>query len=532
MLKSSLFFALGTVLSRSVGLLRESVIAASFGSGFLLDAFLVANRIPNLMRELVAEGALGSSFTKVFAQINSESDEKAARFYQVIFWLSSIAGLIISLCGIFFADKIVLLLINSSSQTQNALFLSTCTHLAQVLFPFIALMMLASIAQGALYGNNRYFISAASPIALSGGYILGATWMADLFELYLPTSLDTAFADRRILALATGVLLGGAASLWLQIRAVHRCITIKKIDLRKQFKAFIPDLKQLGLLMGPMILASSAGQVNVMVNTYFATGLGYGPVSWLSLSFRLVQLPIGVIAVGSAAVLLPKLSVAYKKKNSGHPEAKKLLADSTSQLLWLLLPCSLFFWVSSLEVVSLIYQYGAFSQQDSIETAFCLQAYSAGILGYGLVKTWTIPFYVSEKTKVAMSISMLGILVNYSLNSYFVDQFGARGLAYTASLLLSWQALMLASGMLYFKIPADWKSIFKHAWITLVCSVGGITLDGYTRTLFESLQLSNRSITTLCAKLLVSGISITLPFLLGAAFFLDLKQLKKPKTKQ
>ncbi|MDD9952401.1 MAG: murein biosynthesis integral membrane protein MurJ [Zetaproteobacteria bacterium] len=519
MLKPGFFFALGTILSRVVGLVRESVIAATFGAGFHLDAFLVANRIPNLMRELVAEGAFGSSFTKIFAQIYNQSQEKATQFYQFTFSCALASGLLLSAIGIYMAPQLVHLIVKNES--AGAEFIKSCTFLVRVLFPFITIMMLVALSQGALYGRNKFFLSAASPIALSLGYILGATWLGDIFEQLLSPSFDFEYADRRLFSLAIGVLLGGMGSLLLQTASINRVLNLQHLQVWKCFSKFRSEIKQLCLLMGPMVLASSAGQINVMVNTYFATSLEHGAVSWLNLSFRLVQLPVGVFAVGAAAVLLPQLSVTYQ--SSDKSKTQHLLYRTSRTMIWTLIPCACFLYLSATEVIMLIYKYGVFSLTDVRYTAECLQAYAIGLLGYGLVKVWTVPYYAHNHTQGAMVISIVGIAINYALNSILVTRYGAWGLALTSSTLLFWQALMLGGGLCLLKVPMSWNRLIKDIFLTFTCAAFAFALHTWIKSLsyWKPIEQTHRIL--LAIQVCILGLSVMIPFILAAQVFLNFK---------
>lgn len=462
--KSSFLFAVGTFLSRLTGVIRESVLAGIFGANILLDSFIVANRIPNLLRELLAEGALGASFTQVFANLKEKDDAQRARLF-LIQSLQFFSLLIILICilGMIFAPQIVrAMTLFSTESIQHESFLHNTVGLTRILFPFIAFMTIGAIASGALHQKSRFFTSAISSVALNLGYIVGAVFFARVLVNYGPEWIDNSIADRSVVGLALGVLLGGFTQTFIQVVGVgsHEWRGAK---IPRTFP-WSKDLKKVCTLMGPMIIAGSAGQINVLVNTNFATSLQEGAVTWLNFSFRVLQLPIGIFAVGVGVISLPALTRTIARNGSSQEIGGKL-QEALSLVSWLVVPCLCFTLLNSLAMTQLLYQHGKFSSVDTIATSEALFYYSFSLIAYGLLKVLTSYYYASERTKFAMKVSLISIGVNLCANFFFVSKLGHNGLALSTSCTLTLNALLLCLGLR--KDRLDWQisKLFKSLFL-------------------------------------------------------------------
>ncbi len=448
MLKKSLYFALGTLLSRMFGLVRESVIAGVFGATRSLDAFFIAFRLPNLLRELLAEGALGSSFTKVFSELWEQDRQRAIRLLHDALWCFSLLAAVMILTGIIAAPWLVESLTMMADGGIRGPFYQQCVSLTRLMFPFIGFMMLGSIVSGVLHQSGRFFYSAISPILLNLGFLCGALLFAGFLDSYAPLWVEQVFVDKKIAGLALGALLGGALQLSGQALGIWRRFLLPYAAVPRHMP-WSKDLAKVLRLMGPMMIAGSAAQVNILVNTNFATSLEAGAVTWLTFAFRLVQLPIGLFAVGIGAVALPSLTrAAVRRQESGtSSELATELLRSIEWMLWLILPCLGFLLLNSPQIIVLLYQHGAFDQSAAEATAVALYYYSFGLVGYGLIKVLNSYYYAIGQTRYPMVLGLVGIGVNFALNSLLVLRYGHRGLAMTSSLVLLCNGCLLLVGI-------------------------------------------------------------------------------------
>ena len=457
--KSALSFAFGTLLSRVLGVVRESVLAAVFGASALLDAFFVANRIPNMLRELAAEGALGSSFTKVFSELEEKDEAKARSLLVHLSVFLCLFFFFFSLVAISFAPLFVRSLLLFDSGNSRITFFQNTVGLTRILFPFIAFMSLASVFAGALHQKGKFFYSSITPMALNMGYIVGALLFSHFLKNHGPLWIEDLFAPREIVGLALGVLLGGFLQMFFLFLGVKHFFFKKRSFLSSYVNPFQDEkLKKVFALMWPMVVAASAGQVNVLVNTNFATSLHDGSVSYLNFAFRLFQLPIGVFAVAIGTASLPLLAKNLARDKS-YKTFNNSFQSSIELTFWLLIPCMVFVFANSQEIIRFLFERGNFSSSDTYHTASVLSSYIFGLLGYGFVKVFTSFYFALEKIKFAMRVSLFSIITNVFLNMYFVKN-GAAGLAFSTACVMNVSAFFLFLGLLREKfVELSWNKI-------------------------------------------------------------------------
>jgi len=499
--RSSLLFAIGTLISRFSGVARESVIGAVFGASIFMDAFVVAFRIPNLLRELLAEGALGSSFTKVYSGLCVEDKEAANRL--LIQTLQFVVMVTIAVCafGIFFADDLVALmtLLDSHDPKFNGITVS----LTQLMFPFIGFAAIGAVVQGALYQRGGFFLAGVAPILFNLFSIIGAIWLAPLLRDHLPGEVSDKFGDAGILGLAVGTLLGGAAQSAIQAWGIWKPL-LKNHQLIPRQLPWSKDIRKILILMGPMVIAASAGQINVIVNTNFATSLETGAVTWLYFAFRLVQLPIGMFGVAVGAAILPTLTKSITEAHGKvDVKASREIINAMDLVAWLMIPCTLALVIGSQDLTRVLYEAGQFGERDTNATAIAIEAYSYGLLGYGTLKVMNSYYYATGRTKFPMAISLFSILANYVANALLVKKFGHQGLAFTASVTLTLNSLLLIAGMSVDKVQVNWFEILKSVFLLAIGSVLVLLIYRSYSPLLNSWSLSTLILgqdTTILAK--------------------------------
>lgn len=445
--KSSLLFSLGTFISRILGLLREVILAAVFGATSLLDSFLVANRIPNMLRELAAEGALGSSFTKVFSELWEQDKNRAKSLIQNLILFLILILSFICLVGILCSPYLVKSLLLFDTGPEQTDFYQHTLGLTRILFPFIAFMSLGAVFSGALHQRGRFFLSSVAPIALNLGYITGALVLSYLLKLYGPLWIEVYFAPRELVGLALGVLLGGFFQMLILFLGVKQSFFKGTKFFSQKIKIFRnPDIKKVFILMWPMVIAASAGQFNVFVNTNFATSLEDGSVSYLSFAFRLLQLPIGIFAVAIGSASLP-LFTKNLVQDKSYKSLNASLEKTIELTLWLLVPCMCFLLANSFEVIQVIFERGQFTETASYHTGNALFYYALGLLSYGFVKVLTSLYFALEKIKFAMRVSLFAIVTNFVLNFFLVSKYKTIGLALSTTCVMTISSCLLFWGL-------------------------------------------------------------------------------------
>lgn len=407
--RSAGIVSIAVMFSRVLGLVREQVFAFYFGAGFLNDAFQLAFRIPNVLRDLFAEGALSAAFVKVFTdyQIN-KSEKEAWRLASLVLNGLAVILSVITIVGIIFSRQFVNLIADGFSPEKAAL----ATTLTQIMFPFILLVALAAVAMGVLNTKGIFGVPASAStvfnvcsivFGLAFAYWLsGGTWVTSADKNYIPDSA----AQWAIIGMAIGTLIGGAAQFLMQVPSLI------KVGFR-----FIPELsfvdpgvKRVMALMGPAIIGTSAVQVNVLVNTFFVSGID-GGISWLGYAFRLMQFPIGLfgVAVGTASV--PVLSRMASEGRMG--DFRNTLSSSISLVFLMTLPSACGLIVLGEPIIRLLYSHGgAFHESDVPMTAWALSGYAIGLTGYAAIKVLSPAFYALDDAKTPMVIALVSIVVN------------------------------------------------------------------------------------------------------------------------
>ena len=471
-IKSSLLFTLGTLCSRISGLVREAVLSYSFGASPRFDAFVIALRLPNLLRDMLAEGALSQAFTKVYSEVQLASSERGHALLLATTKFFFLTSLLITIAGVFFAPELVDLFTLLAEGERKATLLADATLLTRVVFPWILLAVMSAVFMGALHQEGKFFRTACAPILLNLGFIGGALGLAKIFPhfdfLPVPPHL------RDLCGLAVGVLLGGLLHCLFLLRSLSVAV-LALLRTHGKILPLSPDLRHVLTLMLPMAVASSAAPINAFINTNFAAALEAGAVSWLYYAFRLVHLPIALFGVAVGMALLPALTKALAQEQDFAGQASQLLQQAIELVLWLLSICFIFVLVNHFYITQLIYQQGSFTLTDSHNTSAALLMYSIGLIGYGLLKVFTSVYYAINRTAFVMKVSFALIALNLALNALLVQVLGFRGLALTTALVVTCNALVLALGLRHTKINWNWVTLRRSLFfLILLLVIGGI----------------------------------------------------------
>jgi putative peptidoglycan lipid II flippase len=438
---ASLFRSAGIVsiavfTSRITGLVREMVMAALFGAGKANDAFTVGFRIPNLTRDLFAEGALSSAFVPVFTEyLTKRSREEAAALANLVATALIIIVGSVCLLGVIFAPQLVSLLASGYRDVPGKFELAVT--MTRIMFPFLLLVALAAQAMGVLNACNQFAVPAmASTFFNIGSLLVG---------LALGYLVGPRIGITPIHGMAWGVVCGGALQLFWQVPALRRAGFYFRPRLDWSDSGLIRVLK----LMGPAIIGNAAVQVNVMVNTNFASQIHDplrgpdGPMSWLSYAFRFMQLPLGLFGVAIASATLPSISRSIAAHD--FDDFRRTLSRSVAMVFLLTIPSSIGLVVLGRSIVGAVYQRGQFDLYDTRQTAIALACYAIGLAGYSATKVVNPAFYALNDSRVPMIVSLVSIAVNYSMASTMIYGFGLQhyGLALSTSAVAIVSALIL-----------------------------------------------------------------------------------------
>lgn len=389
-----------------MGLIRD-ILMAKFFNPYLRDCFQVAFRTPNMLRDLFAEGALSTAFVTVFSKkLKTEGDAPAWNLAHKMLTLATIFMSLISLLGVLLSPVIVRLLANGWGEEK----LRYTVALAQIMYPFILMLSLAALVMGILNAKKVY-----GPPALASTYFnitsivlgLGLGWL-----------FDPGMGWVAMIWFSVGTLLGGLAQLVSQIPALRKIGYRFKWD--RQWKGNA-DVKKILQLMWPAMIAGGAVQVNVLLNTIFAShihGDPDGPVTWLNMAFRLMQLPLGVFGVAVATVTLPEIARAATE--GVNDKFRNSLGAGNRLVLFLCIPSAIGLMMLASPIISLLFERGKFSAYETQKTAIALQYYAMGLVFYALIKVIQPAFTAIDRRFIPMLVATISIFVNAGLNIGFV----------------------------------------------------------------------------------------------------------------
>ena len=434
--RSAGLIGLATMASRLLGVARETVLAAMFGSSAPMDAFNVAFRVPNLLRDLFAEGAMTAAFVPTFTRTLTQKGEADAwRLGSLVINALVLVTGVLALVGILFADQIAAALAPEYARIPGKLELTA--QLTRVMMPFFPLIAVAAGAMGMLNARHRFFVPSLSPAMFNVATILCAILLAPLMPR---------IGQEPILAIAIGTLLGGVGQILLQWPVLRRegfryqpIVSFRDSGLREVLRLMIPG-----------VVGVAAVQVNVVVNTILASGEAPGSVSWLGYAFRLMYLPIGLFGVSIAMASLPDISRHAVSEDLA--SVRDTVSRGLRMMLVLNVPATLGLMVLAEPIVAVLYERRSFSPADTLATAGALAFYAPGLIGYSAVKIASPTFYSLGDSRTPVTVSVLSVGVNLVLNLLLVRVLSFRGLALGTALAALFNAgtlLWLLRGRLH-----------------------------------------------------------------------------------
>ncbi|MCP4875154.1 MAG: murein biosynthesis integral membrane protein MurJ [Gammaproteobacteria bacterium] len=400
LIKSTVSVSSMTLLSRLLGLARDIVIARFFSASDAADAFFVAFKIPNFLRRLFAEGAFSLAFVPVLTEYRSNYSaaqtrdliDRVAGTLGFILLLLSVLGVVASplLIGIFAAGFI----------DQPVKFDLTADML-RLTFPYILLISMTAMSGGILNTWKRFAVPAFTPVLLNLSLIGCALWLSPQLEM-------------PITALAWGVLIAGVAQLLFQLPFLYR----EGLLPRPRWGWRHEGVQKIIKLMIPALFGSSVAQINLLFDTFIASFLVTGSVSWLYYSDRLLEFPLGVFGVALATVVLPNLSQAHYK--NGDDSFNQTMHWAIQLTLIIAVPATFGLFLLAQPILSTLFEYGAFEFNDSMMAAYSLMAYSLGLPAFIMIKILANGFYARQDTRTPVRIGIQAMFINMLLNVVFV----------------------------------------------------------------------------------------------------------------
>lgn len=413
-----------TFCSRILGFIRDMILANLFGASAAADAFYIAYRIPNLLRELFAEGSMSSAFIPVFTEYHStRSKQETWKLASAAFTTLLTIVTVVTLLGIIAAPSLVWLL--APGLHDDAAQLATTTLLTQIMFPYLLFVSLAALAMGILNSLRSFAIPALAPVFFNVCVIVFALAISPWFA-------------QPILAVAIGIVVGGLAQFVMQLPGLHK----KGFALSWNFHPTHPGVKRMGVLLIPSLIGLAVTQINLTVSTILASYFEGGP-TYLFYGMRLIQFPLGIFGVAMATAILPSLSAHAAKGN--HDELRATVNFGLRMVFFIILPSMVGLMLLRTPIIHLFFEHGAFSALDTIGTASALLGFSVGLWAFASYRILAMAFYSLQDTRTPAIVAILSVGVNIGLSLWLMTLLAHTGLALAAGLAAIGHTLILAT---------------------------------------------------------------------------------------
>lgn len=462
--RSTFIVSAMTMLSRVLGLVRDMVLLNVFGAGKDFDTFVVAFRIPNFFRRLFAEGAFSQAFIPVLTEykttkLHAEVQILISRVFGCLLMVMSLLTLISMIIA-----PVILYVYAPGFHNDPAKF-DLAVDMFRLTIPYLMFMSLTAFASSILNSYGSFASPAFSPVLLNVAMIAGAWWLAPHMA-------------QPIMALGWAVVAAGVLQLAIQIPELwnKKLLIPPKVDFKHE------GVDRILKLMLPALFGVSVTQINLLLNTIWASFMQDGSVSWLYSAERMTELPLGLIGVAIGTVILPSLSVS--KAEQDQAKFRRMLDWAARVIVLVGVPASIALFMLSTPIIQALFQHGAFDARDTQMTAMALQCMSGGVLAFMLIKVFAPGFYAIQDTKTPVRVGLMAVAANAILNIIFIGIFK----------LIDWQAehmaLAIASsgsalvnaGMLYFylhkknifRFGAHWKKLFVQFAIANIVMIGAL----------------------------------------------------------
>ncbi len=457
LLRSTSLFSGMTLLSRILGFVRDMMIARLFGAVAGVDAFFVAFKIPNFMRRLFAEGAFSQAFVPVLSSYQQQYEHEQVRHF-----ISRIAGtlgviLLLLTVVVVIATPIFIRIFAPGFEVGSSRY-DLASYMLKITFPYLMLISLTALAGAVLNTYGRFGAPAFTPVLLNIAMILAALYLAPLMA-------------EPITALAWGVLLAGIVQLAFLLPFLIRL----RLLVWPKFAWRDPGVQRVLKLMTPALLGVSVAQVNLLIDTLFASFLPVGSVSWLYYSDRLMNFPLGVFGVAIATVILPHLSRQHATQL--HEQYSRSLDWAVRSILVIGVPAAIGLFVLAGPLLATLLGYGHFTDFDVKQTRLSLMAFAFGVPAFMLIKVFASGFYARQNIKTPVKIAVVAMVINIVLNLLLIGPLAHAGLALATTvsaflnvLLLWWlliqrQIYQLQAGWVKFMVQLTLASIAMWLWL-------------------------------------------------------------------
>lgn len=403
-----------TVISRILGYVRDQRLTYILGTTIAADAFVLAYRIPNLLRRLVGEGAMTAAFIPIFAEyLTHHSQEEIWDFADRLFWTLALVVAVLTGLGIFYSEEIIrAFTLLSHEPTQWAL----AVYLNRIIFPYCLFICLAALASAVLNSFHAFALPAATPI------VLNLSIIAASFPIF------THYFREPAVALALGVVVGGVLQLAMQVPAVRR----RGMTFRPAISFTHPGIRSVAKLMLPGFIGIGIYQVNIFIDTIFASSLPEGSISSLYVADRVMELVLGGYAIAVATAILPLMSKQAAARD--YESMKKTFAFSLRIVSFITIPAAVGLVVLRRLIITVLFEHGQFSVRSTELTAWALLFFSLGLPAFAAVKIIVPAFYSLKDTRTPVIVAAGAVLTNLMFILLFIARFQNGGLALATAL--------------------------------------------------------------------------------------------------
>ena len=466
-----------TLISRVLGLIRDVVIASIMGAGAGADVFILANKIPNFLRRLFAEGAFAQAFIPVLTEVKQNGTQQDLRLF--IAKVAGTLGVIVTLVTIVgvIASPVVIALFGTGwfidylNDNPDGSKYELASSMLKITFPYLMFISMTGLSGAVLNTLNKFAVSAFTPVLLNVGMISCAILLSPHFE-------------QPAYALAWGVFIGGVLQLLFQLPFLYRAGALVK----PQWGWHDPAVVKVRTLMIPALFGVSVGQLNLLFDTLIASFLGTGPISWLYYSDRLLEFPLGLFGIAIATVILPTLSRNY---SSDDTQAFAKNMDWGVRMVCILgIPAAAGLILLAEPLLLVIFYRGEFTLDAATKASFSLMAYGTGLLSFMLVKVLAPGFFSRQDTKTPVKIGIACMIANMVFNVIFVIPYGYVGLAiatsFSAALNAGWLYVLLVKQGVYQLSKATLLLVVK----VIIAALGMVAVVHYLSPAIEDWQTS------------------------------------------
>jgi putative peptidoglycan lipid II flippase len=500
-----------TLVSRVLGFLRDSMIAAALGTGPVADAFFVAFRLPNLFRRLFSEGAFNSAFVPLYLRRSSEEGEEAgARFAAQALIIVSSSAIIATVLAVFAAEPLVIALAPGfRADTQK--FEST-VRMARICLPYLAFLTIGGVFSGILAARRHYLAVALAPVMLN---VLTIIVLALIFLFGLPHTWQAGAL------LSVAIFLSGLSQLVLLVLAALRSGALPLATRPR----LTPDIRRLMALSLPGMIAGGIAQINITISTIIAS-LDAGAVSVLYYADRVYQLPLGVVGIAIGTVLLPELVRALQDQR---PDIACQVQNRSLEFASLLtIPAAVALGVIAHPIVEVLFERGAFGPQDTARTAMAISAFALGLPAFVAIKVLSPAFFAREDTHTPMIAATVGVVANVAVSLALFRTLGEAGIALATS-IAGWLNVLVLLGILARR--GIWRSDLKLEQTLRRILAAAALMGGFLWVMAKAIDpytgAENNSLikVSALAAMVIAGLALffALAHLFGAVDLIDLR---------